>query len=112
MSDNSDKALFNGLQELTIGAFPKTCASCGRVYEDLEQFLAQTLAINERSGLKASVDDDEQPVVELFRNCICGSTLMDFCRSRRDESEKGQRRRETFARIGVFQGSCRVNCIY
>ena len=99
MGNDADDTLFSGLQELTAGSFPKVCPSCGRVYEDLEQFLEQTVAINGKTGLKASVDDDEHTVVELFRNCVCGSTLMDFCQSRRDESADGIRRRETFARM-------------
>lgn len=95
-----EKTLFEGLQELAAGTFPKVCANCGRVYENLEQFLAKTIPIApDRSGLKSTLDDDDRPVVELFRNCVCGSTLMDFCRSRRDESAEGLRRRETFGRM-------------
>ncbi|MCW8918782.1 MAG: oxidoreductase [Gammaproteobacteria bacterium] len=100
MDSSHERQLFDGLQELSAGAFPKVCANCGRVFEDLPQFLAETVPIaRDRSGLKASVDDDEQPLVELFRNCPCGSTLMDFCRSRRDETADGQRRRAVFARM-------------
>ena len=100
MRTERDQALFAGLQELAAGAFPKRCANCGRLYANLRQFLEETVPVApQRSGLKASLDDDDRPVVELFRNCACGSTLMDFCRSRRDETADGQRRRETFARM-------------
>lgn len=91
--------LFGGLRELSVGAFPKTCANCGRVYPSLQDFLARTEAIAGRRSLKGSLDDDDRPIVELFRNCVCGSTLMDVCVSRRDESEAGQRRREKFDRM-------------
>lgn len=96
MLDDADNGLFAGLQELSAGAFPKICPNCGRTYENLAQFLELTVPIGGRSGLKSALDDDDTPVVELFRNCVCGSTLMDFCRSRRDESADGRRRRATF----------------
>ncbi|GAB4302675.1 MAG: hypothetical protein Kow0096_24290 [Thiohalomonadaceae bacterium] len=99
MVDDPDSELFAGLQELSAGAFPKVCPNCGRTYENLAQLLELTVPAGGHSGLKAALDDDDQPVVELFRNCVCGSTLMDFCRSRRDESQDGQRRRATFNRM-------------
>lgn len=99
MGDDADQGLFAGLQELSAGAFPKICPNCGRTYENLAQFLALTVPAGGRSGLKSGRDDDDKPIVELFRNCVCGSTLMDFCRSRRDESDDGRRRRATFNRM-------------
>ena len=98
MPDHSDSELYQGLRELSAGEFPKVCSNCGRVYQTLDEFLQQTNAIAGKSGLKAARDDDDRPIVELFRNCVCGSTLMDFCRSRRDESAAGHRRRENFER--------------
>ncbi len=98
MDNDIDKGLFRGLQEVSAGSFPKVCANCGRVYHDMAEFLANTVPAGTRSGLKAALDDDDRTVVELYRNCICGSTMMDFCQSRRDESAAGQRRREVFAR--------------
>lgn len=94
-----DRDLFDGLQALSDTAFPKTCGSCGRVYRSAEEFTADSLAPGDRSGLKQAVDDDEQPVVELFRNCQCGSTLLDFFENRRDNSARGQKRRDVFGRV-------------
>ena len=91
--------LYHGLQELSVGAFPKTCATCGKVYNTLREFLEQTQLVSGKSGLKSSIDDDDRPIVELFRNCVCGSTMMDICHSRRDESETGKQRREKFGRM-------------
>ncbi|MEW6647663.1 MAG: oxidoreductase [Pseudomonadota bacterium] len=99
MVDDPDSELFAGLQEVGAGAFPKVCPNCGRTYENLAQFLELTVPAGGHSGLKSALDDDDRPVVELFRNCVCGSTLMDFCRSRRDESQDGLRRRATFNRM-------------
>lgn len=99
MSDIPDNDLFHGLQKLHEAAFPKVCPNCGRVYNTLADFLEQTRAIAGKSGLKASRDDDDRPVVELFRNCVCGSTLMDLAQSRRDETTAGLRRREQFQRM-------------
>ncbi len=92
-----NKTLFDGLQELKVGNFPKICPNCGRVYRSFTQFLAETKPLApDKSGLKSSLDENDQPLVELFRNCVCGSTLMDFYRSRRDHSENGERRRVLF----------------
>lgn len=95
-----DAGLYSGLQELAASAFPKRCPACGRSYRDAADYVAQTLHVaNGSSGLKQAVDDDGQVIVELFRNCVCGSTLMDSFRNRRDCSEAGQRRRTRFAEV-------------
>jgi hypothetical protein len=48
------------------------------------------------------VDDDDEPIVELFRNCACGSTLLEFCSDRRDNSPAGIRRRRRFGELMVL----------
>lgn len=90
--------LFSGLQALSASAFPKRCNSCGRVYESVEAYLQQTQRVERRGGFKASLDDDDQPILELYRNCECGSTLMDFFSERRDASAQGERRRAAFGK--------------
>lgn len=95
-----DAGLYSGLQELAASAFPKRCPACGRSYRNAADYVAQTLLVgNGSSGLKQSIDDDGQVIVELFRNCVCGSTLMDSFRNRRDCSEAGLRRRARFAEV-------------
>ena len=94
-----DLELFEGLKALSDTAFPKECATCGRVYESPEDFIQQSEGIAGRSGLKHSYDDDDRPMVELFRNCVCGSTLMDFFSDRRDASPAGIRRRQVFSKV-------------
>jgi len=96
-----DEALFFGLQALVDTAFPKNCRNCGRVYETADDYARATNSIFGQSGFKASIDDDGSRVVELFRNCECGSTLMDSFRDRRDTSEAGQRRREKFGALAL-----------
>ena len=96
---NSETSLFGDLQALVNGAFPKKCNTCGRNFETAEDFVRQTEAIRGKSGLKSALDDDGRPVVELFRNCLCGSTLMDAFRDRRDSSEAGLRRRAKFGEL-------------
>ena len=91
-----DPTLFANLTALAESAFPKCCNSCGRIYPDAKSFIEQTDAIRGHSGLKASEGDDGEEIVELFRNCICGSTLLDFFNDRRDLSEQGRLRRERF----------------
>lgn len=91
--------LYDNLKTLTETAFPKTCATCGQVFNSPEDFVKESEAIPGSSGLKSSLDVDDKPIIELFRNCLCGSTLMDEFRDRRDVSEKGIKRREVFQKI-------------
>jgi len=95
--------LFKGLRALAESSFPKKCASCDRIFESADQFLKETHEINpSTTGLKQSEDDDGSKIVEVFRNCPCGSTLMDFFSDRRDFSEAGLKRREKFDTILRF----------
>lgn len=95
-----DEALYAGLQAIAAGAFPKRCATCGRMYQDVDDYVRQTGRVaNGRSGLKQSFDDDGHAIVELFRNCVCGSTLMDCFNDRRDTSGAGLRRRTRFGEL-------------
>jgi len=94
------RQFFQDLRALADSAFPKRCANCGRIYETAEQFLANTRNITpDRSGLKSSVNEDGAVIVEAFRNCVCGSTLMDFFGDRRDPSDAGVARREHFGEL-------------
>lgn len=101
MADKNDQdlELFKGLKALSDNAFPKECAVCGRVYHSPRDFIQQSESIAGRSGLKPSYDDDDRPMVELFRNCVCGSTLMDFFSDRRDTSPAGLKRRQVFSKM-------------
>lgn len=95
-----DAELYAGLQAIAAGTFPKHCALCGRSYRDVDEYVAQTQRVGSgRSGLKQTTDDDGQVVLELFRNCVCGSTLMDCFNNRRDTSEAGLRRRARFGEL-------------
>ncbi|AMV73324.1 hypothetical protein JCM30471_17260 [Desulfuromonas carbonis] len=91
--------LYAGLQSLSSSAFPKRCRRCGREFRSVEDFLLQTEGLENSTGLKATADDQEQTLVELFRNCPCGSTLMEIFSDRRDMSPAGIERRENFGRL-------------
>lgn len=91
--------LYKGLRALSELSFPKLCATCGKRYETVDEFVFQTEAIRKSSGLKEEEEEDGQIIVELFRNCICGSTLMDEFNNRRDFSSTGIGRREKFGEI-------------
>lgn len=94
---NIEEALFAGLRQLADTAFPKRCAHCGRVYRNSEEFLTATQPIRpDCSGLKQSRDDDDQMIVDLFRNCVCGSTLLESFHNRRNLSKDGIMRRMLF----------------
>ncbi len=84
-------------------AFPKKCQTCGRKFETAYQFLKETEDIRESvTGLKQSRDDEGAIIVEAFRNCPCGSTLMDFFNDRRDQSKSGDERRKKFNDLLAF----------
>lgn len=88
---------FQGLSALFESSFPKKCAVCGKVYENSDQFLSETQNMpNGRSSLKEAIEDNGTAIVEVFRNCACGSTLMDEFNSRRDISSKGKNERIQF----------------
>lgn len=90
----------NGLTALIDSSFPKTCRLCGKTYTSAEQFLAETENMpHGRSSLKQAIEDDGTVIVEVFRNCSCGSTLMDEFNSRRDNSEHGQKQRLKFNKL-------------
>ncbi|MDX1366787.1 hypothetical protein [Pseudomonas sp.] len=96
-SITSHDAWFAGLKALGQDNFPKRCCNCGRVFENAADFFQQTQAIRpEITGLKAVYDEDDGPLVEVFRNCVCGSTLLVNCVSRRDDSTAGHSRRRLF----------------
>lgn len=70
--------ILSGLRELKASAFPKRCACCAREYASAAEFISATQALQSTcGGLKPGEDDDGYPIIELFRNCACGSTLME-----------------------------------
>ncbi len=92
-----DNDFFKGLKALAESAFPKRCACCGRVFETAEAYLKETENIpTAKTPLKAAIEDDGSTIIEVYRNCPCGSTLMDEFSDRRDMSEQGNRRRQRF----------------
>ncbi|MGK5055522.1 hypothetical protein KIV45_18755 [Janthinobacterium lividum] len=95
-----EQLFFEGLRALAEAAFPKHCACCGRVFATADEFIQQTQALRQNvSGLKQSFDDNNVAIVEVYRNCLCGSTLMDFFSDRRGTSEAYQQRRLLFERL-------------
>lgn len=97
--DRDDDSLYSGLQALSDSTFPKECKTCGRRFESAEQFISESESVASGSGLKKSVDDDDMPIVMLFRNCVCGSTLMDFFSDRRKTCAEGIHQRAQFERL-------------
>ncbi|MDC8757023.1 hypothetical protein [Janthinobacterium fluminis] len=91
---------FEGLRALAAAAFPKHCNCCGRVFATAEEFMQQTQSVRKNvTGLKQGFDENNIAIVEAYRNCLCGSTLMDFFSDRRGTSEARQRHRELFDKL-------------
>lgn len=99
MTDDNQQfdKLFTGLKALAESSFPKRCENCGRSFDSAEQFLSETQDISAyvNNDHPSSVEDGIN-IIEVFRNCPCGSTLMDFFSERRDCSDAGVKRREIF----------------
>ena len=92
-----DPDLFTGLKALVNSSFPKRCSCCGRVYESAEEFFRETQKVREgRNDLKPATEEDGTRILEVFRNCVCGSTMMEFFGDRRDTSAAGEERRKRF----------------
>lgn len=91
--------IFQGFQALVASSFPKTCRCCGKVYPDVASFFEETRSLGRGSDIRPSETDDGEPELMLFRNCSCGSTLMEDFAERRDTSEQGRLRRALFAEL-------------
>lgn len=99
MSSSSSDNFFAGLKSIMDSTFPKECVMCGKIYENEQDFIKDTVEINNKTGLKQSYDDNDSPIVELYRNCSCGSTLMNFFGDRRVNNESGEQRRSKFGEL-------------
>jgi len=89
-----------GLTAFIETSFPKKCSVCGATFKTAAQFLIETQNMpNGRSSLKEALEEDGKEIVEVFRNCSCGSTLMDEFNSRRDNSNTGKKSRVEFEQL-------------
>ena len=93
--------IYQGLKALEDTAFPKQCATCGRNYATADAFIKETESLVDNTGLMEgfSFEEEEDVTIELYRNCVCGSTLVDWFSDRRDTSPKGLERREVFGKL-------------
>jgi len=92
-----EEDLFFGLREFSKSAFPKSCECCGKEYRNLVDFLSFTKPLSaDSSGLKQEQDIEGHILVDLFRNCTCGSTMLEIFLNRRDVSVEGGLRRLQF----------------
>ncbi len=89
--------VFEQLQTLSSGAFPKRCDNCGKDYSGLGQLVAETQT-QQGSGLKQVVDG-LGPQVEIERICGCGSLLTEVFNDRRCRGEISSQRRILFDRL-------------
>lgn len=95
----STESLYRGLKAIWETEFPKTCPKCSRVFETFEEYLIDTQPLPQCSGLMGYDLGDDGQQVGLFRNCLCGTTILAFCHDRRDLSEAGNRRRQLFGEL-------------
>jgi hypothetical protein len=92
--------LYEGLVALTDDLFPKKCMNCGRIYKTEEDYIKQTRPTFQGTGLASSVwKGDNKSIVQLYRNCVCGSTLLSFFGDRRDSAKQGKDYRRMFEEL-------------
>ncbi|MFH2008940.1 MAG: hypothetical protein ABI333_20290 [bacterium] len=51
------------------------------------------------TAIQPTTDDAGRPALQLYRNCPCGSTLLELFRDRRDLSPAGRQRRKRFGEL-------------
>jgi hypothetical protein len=96
----NDDELLRGLKAVADVSFPRKCSYCEKLYTTVEQFLSETKGTtHSSSGLMESIDDDDNPIVEAYRNCSCGSTLLEFFNDRRGTSDLASKRRKEFGKM-------------
>jgi len=95
----SHESFYRGLRSIWNTEFPKKCPKCGRVYESFDEYLMDTVALPQSSGLMGYETDEPGQQVGLFRNCPCGTTILAFCHDRRDMSAAGDQRRAMFGEL-------------
>lgn len=97
MAESNFDDLYSDLKSMAETTFPKRCSTCDKVYNNVQEYINDTESLRPGvSGFEESCDDEDQPILGLYRNCSCGSTLLNFFGDRRDLSEAGIKRREKF----------------
>ncbi len=84
-----------GLKALAEGAFPQSCASCGKVYASVDQLIAET---GEATDSPESVATGRGQVA-VARRCSCGHTLQLAFEERRAQGEIADKRRNLFGHL-------------
>ena len=72
---------------------------CGTVFDDEIEFFERTQSLPHVTSDVRSVEDEEmetQIYLEIYRNCSCGTTLMEFFRCRREATVSPYRKRLLF----------------
>ena len=82
---------FDGLQSLAKNSFPKKCKTCGKIFYTIDDYTKEKLLIKATKGI-----EETDPKVDLYQNCTCGESTLEFYRDRRDASESGAERRKIF----------------
>ena len=91
-------SLQKGLITLIGTAFPRRCATCGRVYKSLDEFMSHAQPVKDAYSLKA-ISDDNNPAMELNRRCECGSAMLELVQERRSLTPEGRKRRKIFGEL-------------
>lgn len=93
MLSSKDKIneILEGLSKLADSPFPKECASCGKLYDSLDQLLNETQPGSEQNNRAGGV--------ELSRQCPCTNPIDIHFDDRRDQGEFASKRRELFQNL-------------
>ena len=84
-------------EDLFVLHFPEICLSCGKNFKNSKGFLESTVLLPQETYFDAKTNN----VVD-HRQCECGETLVLRRKNRRDETKKGNEKRQEFQNQLIF----------
>ena len=84
-------------EDLFVLHFPEICLSCGKSFKNSKGFLESTVLLPQETYFDAKTNN----VVD-HRQCECGETLVLRRKNRRDDTKKGNEKRQEFQNQLIF----------
>ena len=84
-------------EDLFVFQFPEVCLSCGKSFKNSKDFLEGTALLPQETYFDSKTNN----VVD-HRQCECGETLVLRRKNRRDDTKKGNEKRQEFQNQLIF----------
>jgi len=94
---NYSSEFFYKLKTASGFSFPLKCPKCGKDYKTAEEFVQNTLPVENLENVFESYDSNKRRILEVVRACHCGKVILEEFFSRRDSSLEGIERRAEFS---------------